>query len=327
MADARDSDSPYGLHDFLSWNHPWNRHHYDDAKRSAALDLMKDSGAAWLRLDFIRADIEPELGTYNFEKYDRLVDEVLSRGLKILALLAYGPGGGRPWPEVTDPQRYADFATAVVRRYKDRIRHWEVWNEPDHALFWQPQDGLKGYSSLLKAAYPAIKREDPTSIVHAAGLSQGLPRSLKNLYAESGRNHFDVVNIHPFVNPLTPDAMGTLSYLVEAVLQTMRQNGDTDKDLWITQIGCPGLLDPHQAPPWWLGKNPTETHQAGWVRVLYAELLKMPGVKKVFWSFFRDTQDFFGSGADRFGLVRNDLSRKPAFEAYQRVALATSSSK
>jgi len=48
--------------------------------------------------------------------------------------------------------------------------------------------------------------------------------------------------------------------------------------------------------------------------MLYAKVLGYPSVKKIFWSFFRDTNGFFGTGADASGLVHHDFSRKPAFD-------------
>lgn len=320
MSDPRDSSNPYGLHDFLSWDHLWNGHHYTPETRRNALELMKASGAAWIRLDFIRADIEPELGQYTFAKYDRLIDEILQRDIKILALLAYGPGGSHPWPQVTDPIAFARFAGTSVRRYKDRIRHWEVWNEPDHPMFWQPQDGLKGYGELLKQAARAIRLEDSTAIVHAAGLSQGLPKCLKQLYDVAGAESFDVVHMHPFMNPLMPDALGGLRYFMDSARAVMKAQGDEKKPIWLSQMGCPGMKDPGATPNWWLGKNPTENHQADWVRLLYTQVARWPQVEKIFWSSFRDTDGFFGTGADRCGLVRNDLTLKPSYEMFKKLA-------
>ena len=46
-------------------------------------------------------------------------------------------------------------------------------NEPDVADYWQPQDGMKAYSSLLKASYAAIKTEDIRISGHADILGAG----------------------------------------------------------------------------------------------------------------------------------------------------------
>ena len=66
-------------------------------------------------------------------------------------------------------------------------------------------------------------------------------------------------------------------------------------------------------------KVPRKTEQAEWLSRLYSERTRWPEVEKIFWAFFRDTADHFHDDVDHFGLVRNDLSIKPAFSAYRGV--------
>ncbi|MFH0827947.1 MAG: hypothetical protein V1919_02135, partial [Candidatus Omnitrophota bacterium] len=68
---------------------------------------------------------------------------------------------------------------------------------------------------------------------------------------------------------------------------------------------------------WWMGKNPSEKLQAIWAKTVYTNLLKEKSVEKIFWAFFRDTNEHWKNGTDYFGLIRNDFSKKPAFEAYK----------
>ena len=93
-------------------------------------------------MDFLWSDIEPRPGTFDFKKYDFIVDLVSRHNIKILGLLLYSPAWSEaPWNHAPDPLLYAQYARAVsVARYRDRIKHWEIWNEPDHATYWQPQD-------------------------------------------------------------------------------------------------------------------------------------------------------------------------------------------
>ena len=42
-------------------------------------------------------------------------------------------------------------------------------------------------------------------------------------------------------------------------------------------------------------------------------------MERVFWAFLRDTGTHFGNGVDSFGLLREDLSAKPAYNAYSDV--------
>lgn len=319
--DARDSNSPFGVLDFPHWDHDWNAHHYSGDKVERAARLMQEAGIGFIRMDFLWDDIEPEKGRFVFDKYDRIVDIFSRHQIKILAMLDYNTSwGGDNWNSAPDAELFANYARRVVDRYKDRIKYWEIWNEPDQAIYWVPQDDLKAYTELLKKIYPIIKSEDPTAVVVLGGLSGGCVLPLKRIYKNGGGPYFDVVNIHPFANPIKPTGFTEFRGAYRGSLKVMQAYGDGDKPIWFTEIGSPGMDAPLKAPNWWLGENPDEIQQAAWVEKIYTEALKWKGVKKIFWAFFRDTPDHFLSGTDFFGLVREDFSLKPSYKAYQKIS-------
>ncbi len=319
--DARDSESPYGVMDFLAWDHEKFNHHYrpEDVEKSAA--LMHEAGVGFVRFDFLWDDLEPTPGKFNFAKYDQLVDTLSKQGIRILAILAYNHhASGKGWNCAPDLLQYCKYARTVVNHFKKRIRHWEIWHEPDNPAFWQPQDDMHAYVQLLKHVYPLLKAEDPTCIVHLGGISRSLPMSLRHVYEKGGKTFFDVLNIHPFANPASEGALDAIRHMHKFVLKVMSQYGDGNKPIWFTEIGCPGMADPSSSKNWWLGANPTETVQADWITKIYGELPRWQNVKKIFWCFFRDTQDHFQCGSDFDGLIRNDFLKKPSFDAYQKMA-------
>lgn len=321
MIDPRDNGSPFGVLDFVSWDHDWNDHHYGDDRVTRAAALMREAGVGFVRMDFLWSDIEPEPGRFEWGRYERILSTLRGQGLSQMGVLAYSPSWrSGHWNQPPDILSYVRYAREVVRRFKDRVRHWQIWNEPDHEEYWKPQDDLRAYLRLLKAVYPVIKEEDPACRVHLGGLSRALPRSLKNIYEGGGRAFFDIADIHLFMNPLLPDALGGADDLYQGVRRVMRSFHDGAKPIWFTEFGCPGLQDPKAAPDWWLGRNPTETVQAEWVRDAYGKALRWPGVEKVFWAFFRDTKNHFKTGTDFLGLVRNDFSKKPAYDAYREAS-------
>jgi len=319
-SDPRDSQNPFGVLDFLAWDHSWNGYHYGADEVERAATLMEEAGVGFVRVDFPWSDIEPEKGRFDFEKSDRIVSILSKHGIRILAMLHYNAAWAGEWNEAPSESDFLIYAEAVVDRYKDRIRYWEIWNEPDSDIYWKPQDEMKSYVSLLKAVYPVIKKVDPTSKVVLGGLSQNIPISARRVYKNGGKDFFDVMNIHPFIDPLLPNPLELLRSEYRGVRRIMNLNGDGEKPVWFTEIGCPGTGDTTRKN-WWKGRNPTEAEQAWWVEALYRESLTWEGVERVFWAFFRDTPDHFKNGIDQFGLVRLDFSKKPAYEAYQRVAL------
>lgn len=320
-ADLRDTDSPYAVLDFLSWDHDWNRHHNGGEKAERTVRLMKEAGVGMVRLDFLWQDVEPQMGKFDFEKMDRLVDLLSKNDIKILGMLQYNVSwaSGAAWNKAPSKKFFTLYARAVVARYKDRVKYWEIWNEPDQATYWAPQDDMKSYVELLKAVYPALKEEDPTCTVVLGGLSGGCVLPMRRIYKNGGGLFFDVVNLHPFVNPLSPDPIEQVAAIYRGVYRLMEANCDAEKPIWFTEIGAPGVPKDRTTKDWWLGKNSNEAEQAEWVTTLYTEALKWKGVKKIFWAFFRDTPEHFLTGTDYFGLVRKDFSKKPAFEAYKKL--------
>jgi polysaccharide biosynthesis protein PslG len=276
-----------------------------------------------VRMDFLWQDIEPAAGTLDFAAYDYIVDTLTRYNISILGVLSYHTdwaSPGRIW-NVPSPDHapFMSYCEKVCRRYKDRVKFWEIWNEPDSKVYWEPQDGLVEYVRLLRAAYTVLKRVDPLCSVLNGGLSAGLD-SVHRLYENGAKGFFDIMNIHAFEAPKDQDAITRIVSYVNATGAVMDSHGDTGKKIWVTEIGCPGVKVGTKVPNSWLGDNPTEAQQASWVTQVFLEVLALDRVEKVFWAFFRDTDNHWKNGTDYFGLIRNDFSPKPAFRAYQEVA-------
>jgi len=314
-------ESPFGVLEFLHWNHDWNDYKYSGKQDiTRAAKLMKEAGISWLRMDFLWEEIEPRQGEFDFSKYDEIVDLVTKNNLNILGLLNYSA----PWAAACgewncppkDNSLFVNYAAKVIEHYKDKIKYWEVWNEPDSTVYWANQDGLKTYCSLLKDVYIAAKEIDPDCKILNGGIANGLA-NVNKLYENGAKGYFDILNLHYFDNPLEKDSIKAVVAYPKLAYKIMSRNGDADKKIWITEIGCPGVKRGLQVANWWIAKNPSELQQALWVKKVYTELLKDKNVGKIFWAFFRDCKDHWNNGVDYFGLVRWDFSRKPAFFLYK----------
>jgi len=274
-------------------------------------------------MDFLWQDIEPVPGKHDFVYYDYIVDTLTRHNISILGVLSYHTDWASPekrWNvPSSDHAPFLGYCEAVCRRYKTRVKFWEIWNEPDSKIYWEPQDGLAEYVKLLRAAYSALKRTDPACSVLNGGLSAGLG-SVHQLYDNGAKDCFDIMNIHAFEAPKNRDAIARVVSYINSTAAVMTRNGDAHKKIWITEIGCPGVKAGMKVPDSWLGDNPTEAQQASWVTQVFLEVLALDRVEKVFWAFFRDTNDHWKNGTDYLGLIRNDFSPKPAFRAYQEIA-------
>jgi hypothetical protein len=146
--------------------------------------------------------------------------------------------------------------------------------------------------------------------------------ALKRIYEMGGKDYFDIVNIHPFVDPSDKDYIKKIKILYKNIRKLMEKFDDEEKRIWFTEIGCPGVKKPSKKNTWWFGRSPTESEQAEFLKKVFTEIpKKLEFVDKIFWAFFRDCKDHFKSGVDFFGLIRWDFSRKKAFEVYKKCIL------
>ncbi len=310
--------SRIGVLDFLHWDHSWNSHHYRDEREIArSISLMQKAGIGWVRMDFLWQDIEPAQGEFEFDKYDRIVSMLDAAGIKVLGIFNYTPEWASPDGQWNSPPRdnaeFAAYCAAVIGRYKGIVNHWEIWNEPDSATYWQPQDRLQSYCRLLKEVYVAAKRVNPECVILNGGLARGIG-SVNYLYENGAKDYFDVLNVHYFGTPLHEGGAGAARALPKLCRKIMDRNGDTHKKIWVTETGCPGVPSGESAANWWMGENPGEMQQAYWLRQVFEAFLRDPSVEKVFWAFFRDTQGHWGNGTDYLGIVRSDFTVKPGYE-------------
>jgi hypothetical protein len=317
--DPRDSASPFGVLTFLDWDHDWNDHMYNTPlKMDHAVRLIQESGAGFVRQAISWDEVEAEQGKFDFSKYDAILDNLEGHNLRVLGILCYtAEWTGQHWNTPPDTRLFSNYVRKTVERYKGRIKYWELWNEPDQKTYWADQDSMKTYTALLKTVYSLIKEIDPTAVVVLGSVNTPFP--LRDIYREGGKGFFDVVNIHPFVSPIKPEPLVKLKAIYTGTRKVMAEFQDENRDIWITEIGCPGIANGNTSVGWWEGKSPNDQEQATWVTQIYGEALQWPGVKKIFWAFFQESKHF-GNDIDTFGLIKRDFDTKPAYEAYQRAA-------
>jgi hypothetical protein len=126
---------------------------------------------------------------YDWRGLDRAVGAVTGAGLRVvLGVTGWGPVWGSEFPVrrnprwKPDPARFADYATAVARRYGALVDRYIVWNEPNVALWLQPQSQCSAggrctpyaphhYRRIVAAAEPAIRAADPGAAIAIGALA------------------------------------------------------------------------------------------------------------------------------------------------------------
>ncbi len=106
-------------------------------------EFIAPLGIKRLRMQAGWARTEKVVGTYDFAWLDHIVNDATSRGFQPWLQTSYGNplykgggganlGAGLPTsPEALDA--FGRWVAAMVTRYRDKVRDWEVWNEPNFA--------------------------------------------------------------------------------------------------------------------------------------------------------------------------------------------------
>jgi hypothetical protein len=290
------------------------------------LNDYQSLGAEWIRFDFNWADIQAGgPTTYKWAPYDAVVQAALARGLSVLGTIDYTPAWELPsgysdlyHSPPKSANDYAGFCTQVVTRYAPMGVHaWEIWNEPNNTFI------IADYTSLLKAAYPAIKQADPSALVLTGGTQPFAANAiaptefLTGIYQNGGGGSFDAVAHHPycystgFVFPFYAEwsAWSQMQDTQISLRSIMTANRDQGKQIWITEFGAPTSEDPNAI---------SEADQALLVTNAYNLFQAYSWSGPLFWFSYKD---YTGGN---FGLVRPDYSHKPSYKAYQSISTENS---
>lgn len=299
-ATVPDPASPFGMGLYL--------YRYGDPDEMArAAGLAAAAGVKWSREEFNWGMIEPRRGQPTWTHYDRVMANAQRHGITVYGLLCYWSPWTKPYtPEGIDD--YCRFVTAVVTRYRDRIHHWEIWNEPN-IFFWAGPKEM--YPVLLARAHAAVKAADPGAEVlgcSTAGID--LP-FIRQVLERQGP--FDGVTIHPYRSRL--DDRGYVQELQEVAAIARRPDGGVRK-VWITEVGwATGTGHATLAAP-----GVSQRAQAAFLVRAYLDAIASGVVTSTCWYDFRNDGTDPAEFEDNFGLITRDFRPKPAYRAYGTMA-------
>lgn len=324
-------NSRFGVVEHLTW-----RFLYAPEQIDRALEMMVDAGIGWVRLNWSWKDFQPVEGAFQFEQFDTVAALAAEHNIELLPILTAVPAWASTAPEALIAERgnlspvdryrprsmedWLTYVRTVVERYdgdgvedapdSPRLTHWEVWNEPNLALFWPPEANAAEYVALLAATHEAILAADPSATVILGGLSGSGVDYLEQVYDAGGAPYFDIVSVHLYVHPSLGSSEGLQSALA-STRQVMNSNGDGEKPLWLTEIGW------SDAPNAW--GQPTASQDE--IAALLTEVYRLPlEADKIFWYDFRNIVDNSPDVEHNFGLVNHDFSPKPAYATYAEIA-------
>jgi dipeptidyl aminopeptidase/acylaminoacyl peptidase len=217
--------------------------------------LVRDLGFMWAKSYVNWETVEPEPGQFRWLDPDNIVSSFEGYDVRILMRVHGTPAWARPEGTFLshppdDVGDFAHFMQALATRYKGKVAAYEIWNEPNLNYEWGYLDpDPTGYTTLLQAAYRAVKTVDPETLVISGGLAttgEGSPTAmgdlafLQGMYAAGAQGYFDALGSHPYAfghDPDYEDGWGLSLARVVQQRQVMEANRDAATPIWITEAG------------------------------------------------------------------------------------------
>jgi hypothetical protein len=337
--------NPFGVNTFLEQE-------VEPAKRDRQLQMIADAGFKWIRQQFPWYDIEIA-GKGDFQdcrhanggpcidawaKYDNIVELAEQHGISISARLEAPPRWAQTTPGDFAPpanlEDFGDYVAAVVDRYKGRVTHYQIWNEPNNYPEWGEQPvNPEEFTKLLCTAYRRIKEVDPNAKVLAPALT---PTSsldpgpgpgtalndfiyLQRMYDAGAGQCFDIMSAQgyglfsgPTDRRMRPRNVNFARPLY--IRDLMVQNGDAHKPIWISEMNWNAV--PDEVADKRFGQVSLET-QARFLPLAYERIQKewpWVGVAST-WFFKRATEAEKDQAMYYFRLVDPDFTPMPVYEA------------
>lgn len=287
--------SPIGLDVAMAWFYP-------EAKMPAVANLCALAGVNRVRDRLSWPELEPARGRFAAtNRYDASARIQSAAGLQVLQVIHLSPAWANPqtkrFPlDLRDAYR---FYREMARRWRGEVAAFEPWNEADIEMFGG-QTGSE-MAALQKAAYLGLKAGNPDVIACLNVFALHRASTLRDLRENEAWPYFDTFNLHhyePFAN------YPKLYADFRAV--------SAGRPLWVTECSVPVK---------WAGdetrKEPTDADlrvQAQRVAKTYAAAIH-EGARAVFYFLL----PHYAEGQTQFGILRPDLTPRPAFVALAAV--------
>lgn len=292
-ATATYDQSPFGVN-YLKWHYFDHPGGIDELRTK--MRIMKDAGIYWDRDAFGYGDIHPKPDVWKWDHYDKCIALAKQERINLIGLLL-----GGPQPDTAERRKdYGEYVYQVVNRYKDSVKIWEIWNEPNIPSFWQDPD-VKLYTLLVKEAYAQAKKADPTCTVIIGSTSGPGTDWFNGIHANGGWDYCDGISIHPYAMAGNPIEQGLDETL--RLLKKQFASFGKPKPIWTTEVG-------------WRASKPGEEEDQATAIVQTYVIHIANGIQNMAYFCMDDY--------DGWGFVKSDrpLRTKRAYDAMQSMTVA-----
>ncbi|MCF8260911.1 MAG: hypothetical protein K9J12_09065 [Melioribacteraceae bacterium] len=208
-------------------------------------DLLKRSNIDYLRISFGWDAIEYEKDKYDWLFWDDFVKTgVDDYGITMIPYVCYTPAWNSTEPAdsalywnvpAVDMEQWGEFMFDLVTRYKDRIKTWELWNEPDIWIYWRTED-VAQFAEFTKIGADAVKRADPEAKVVLGGIAYK-PEWIEALFKDHGVSpYIDVVNCHNYFETWHENPVEEITDYINDVYNVVKEYGNK-QPIWMAEVG------------------------------------------------------------------------------------------
>jgi polysaccharide biosynthesis protein PslG len=264
----------------------------------AASELVRLAGISCVRDRFSWSQVEPQKGAYKWGRYDTSATIQHQAGLTVYQVFhdcptwASGKKDHRHAP--ANPQDMGDFFRNMVGHFKDRVKCWEIWNEPDIEIFYigKPEE----YAAALKATYPEIKKADPQAKVLVCSFALAPGEFAEKIFQAGIADSFDIYNVHYYGDPIG------VVHRLRSHKKLMEKHG-VEKPIWVTEMGAVHPV---------AKKRDYETLKPEAAYLVKAYVYGLAnGAERFFYFIFSD----YDENGRNFGTVNRDFTPRPAYVA------------
>lgn len=264
-----------------------------------------DAGVTW-------PDLEPRNSNWNFKLLDQYVALAQKHNTDLLLPLGFTPTWASVRPDEPSPyfrlgnvagpkyiEDWRTYVSTVAKRYKGRIRNYEIWNEPNLKQYWTGT--TKELVNLAHEASRILRDIDPsvTIVGPSATDRETGPAWLDEYLSAGGGIYLDAIAHHLYVFPSPPEALVPFT---RHVRQVMAKHGMSNKPLWNSELG------------WALPKVfSSDIEAAGYLARAYV-LNWVGGVQRCYW-YAWDNQEW----ATLWLTEEDSTTLKPAAIAYREI--------
>jgi len=178
-----------------------------------AYDKIAETGVKLARIQSGWEKTEKIKGVYDFDWIESIIDNLLARGIEPWVCLCYGNplysemaktyfgSVGCP-PIFSDEEKlgWENYVKAFTEKFKDRVRYYEIWNEPDGQHCWKHGVNAVELGEFSIATAKAVKSVYPEAKV-IGGAVYGRNLAFMNTALKTGMwKYIDFISFHEYTH-------------------------------------------------------------------------------------------------------------------------------